>query len=98
MSPFISDRRAGVGTGGCVRSPAGNPMHSVSGPMDMYGRPASLSKTRWDEEYLMSTKDLCSYRDLESIVQRSRRELKNRGADEVPPLCLHRGICLPEGD
>ena len=52
--------------------------------MDTYGRPVSLSKTRWDEKYLLSTRDLCSYRDLESIVRAPVESLKIEGRMRSP--------------
>ena len=52
--------------------------------MDMYGRPVSLSKTEWDDKYLLSTRDLCSYRDLESIVRAPIASLKIEGRMRSP--------------
>ncbi len=72
------------GNRGMCAQPCRKPYHSVSGPMDKYGRPASLSKTKWDEEYIMSTKDLCSYRDLESIVHAPVESLKIEGRMRSP--------------
>ncbi len=81
LSSMIGGRS---GNRGMCAQPCRKPYVSVSGSKDQYGRPVSLSKTRWDEEYVMSTKDLCSYRDLESIVHAPVESLKIEGRMRSP--------------
>ncbi|MCX6698915.1 MAG: U32 family peptidase, partial [Methanomicrobiales archaeon] len=57
------------GNRGVCAQPCRKPYACVRGQVDTYGRPVSLSRAPWKEEYLLSTKDLCSYRDLQSIVR-----------------------------
>ncbi|MEI7433268.1 MAG: U32 family peptidase [Methanomicrobiales archaeon] len=81
LSSMIGGRS---GNRGMCAQPCRKPYACVSGPKDLYGRPGNLSKTRWEEEYLMSTKDLCSYRDLESIVRAPVESLKIEGRMRSP--------------
>jgi len=81
LSSMIGGRS---GNRGMCAQPCRKPYACVSGQMDTYGRPVSLSKTRWHEEYLLSTKDLCSYRDFESIVRAPVESLKIEGRMRSP--------------
>jgi U32 family peptidase len=81
LSSMIGGRS---GNRGMCAQPCRKPYAFVSGQMDMYGRPVSLSKTRWEEDYLLSTKDLCSYRDLDSIVRAPVESLKIEGRMRSP--------------
>jgi U32 family peptidase len=81
LSSMIGGRS---GNRGMCAQPCRKPYACVSGPKDLYGRPGPLSKTRWEEEYLMSTKDLWSYRDLESIVRAPVESLKIEGRMRSP--------------
>ena len=72
------------GNRGMCAQPCRKPYALVSGEMDTYGRPVSLSKTRWNEKYLLSTRDLCSYRDLESIISAPVESLKIEGRMRSP--------------
>ncbi|MEI6292202.1 MAG: U32 family peptidase [Methanomicrobiales archaeon] len=81
LSSMIGGRS---GNRGMCAQPCRKPYALVSGQTDMYGRPVSLSRTRWEEEYLLSTKDLCSYRDLDSIVRAPVESLKIEGRMRSP--------------
>jgi putative protease len=81
LSSMIGGRS---GNRGMCAQPCRKPYTLVNGPVDMYGRPVSLSKTRWDEKYLLSTRDLCTYQDLESIVRAPVESLKIEGRMRSP--------------
>ncbi|MCU0629830.1 MAG: DUF3656 domain-containing protein [Methanoregulaceae archaeon] len=81
LSSMIGGRS---GNRGMCAQPCRKPYAFVCGKMDMYGRPVSLTKTRWEEEYLLSTKDLCSYQGLESIVSAPVESLKIEGRMRSP--------------
>jgi putative protease len=81
LSSMIGGRS---GNRGMCAQPCRKSYACVSGQKDTYGRPVSLSKTRWVEEYLLSTKDLCSYRDLKSIVHTPVECLKIEGRMRSP--------------
>ncbi len=72
------------GNRGMCAQPCRKPYTFVSGQTDTYGRPLSLSSTRSDEEYLLSTKDLCSLWDLESIIRSPVECLKIEGRMRSP--------------
>jgi putative protease len=81
LSSMIGGRS---GNRGMCAQPCRKPYAFVSGQVDLYGRPVSLAKTRWEEEYLLSTKDLCSYQDLKSIVSAPVESLKIEGRMRSP--------------
>ena len=81
LSSMIGGRS---GNRGICAQPCRKPYVCVSGQVDTYGRPVSLSMAPWKEEYLLSTKDLCSYRDLESIVRSPVECVKIEGRMRSP--------------
>lgn len=81
LSSMIGGRS---GNRGMCAQPCRKSYSWVSGPKDTYARPLSLSKTQWKEQYLLSTKDLCGYRDLTSIIKAPVESLKIEGRMRSP--------------
>jgi putative protease len=81
MSSFIGGRS---GNRGLCAQPCRKPYALVSGPMDAYGRPLSLSQVRTKGEYLLSTRDLSLYPVLDRVVGLPVESLKIEGRMRSP--------------
>jgi putative protease len=72
------------GNRGMCAQPCRKPYSFVTGPADPYGRPISLSPVSSRDRYLLSTKDLCSYLNLENIARAPVESLKIEGRMRSP--------------
>ncbi len=67
------------GNRGMCAQPCRKPYVLLKGEMDQYGRPVGLSAQPLREKYLISTRDLCTYKSLDRIVRSSISSLKIEG-------------------
>jgi U32 family peptidase len=81
MSSFIGGRS---GNRGLCAQPCRKPYRLVSGPMDAFGRPLTLSQVSTKGEYLLSTRDLSLYPVLDKVVNLPVESLKIEGRMRSP--------------
>jgi len=67
------------GNRGMCAQPCRKPYVLLRGEKDRYGRPASLAAQPQRERFLISTRDLCVYRHLDTIVRSPVESLKIEG-------------------
>ncbi|MDO9326007.1 MAG: DUF3656 domain-containing protein [Methanoregula sp.] len=72
------------GNRGMCAQPCRKPYAIVTGPVDAYGRPTELHNLPVREQYLLSPKDLCTYRHLPALVASPIASLKIEGRMKSP--------------
>ncbi|MFA6226415.1 MAG: DUF3656 domain-containing protein [Methanoregula sp.] len=72
------------GNRGMCAQPCRKPYTLVTGPIDAYGRPTELRNLPAREQYLLSPKDLCTYRHLPALVASPIASLKIEGRMKSP--------------
>ncbi len=72
------------GNRGMCAQPCRKPYTLVSGPVDTWGRPTELRPLPAREQYLLSPKDLCTYRHLPALVASPIASLKIEGRMKSP--------------
>ncbi|NMB79137.1 MAG: U32 family peptidase [Methanomicrobiales archaeon] len=72
------------GNRGMCAQPCRKPWTLVSGTVDDYGRPAGMREVPGRDRYLLSPKDLCTYRDLPDLLQLPVASLKIEGRMKSP--------------
>ncbi|MEI7857165.1 MAG: U32 family peptidase [Methanomicrobiales archaeon] len=72
------------GNRGMCAQPCRKPYAIVTGPVDAYGRPTELHNLPAREQYLLSPKDLCTYRHLPALVASPIASLKIEGRMKSP--------------
>jgi putative protease len=72
------------GNRGMCAQPCRKPYVLLRGEKDRYGRPTSLAAQPQRERFLISTRDLCVYRNLDRIVRSSVESLKIEGRMKSP--------------
>ncbi|MDO9549721.1 MAG: DUF3656 domain-containing protein [Methanoregula sp.] len=72
------------GNRGMCAQPCRKPYALVTGPVDAYGRPTELHNLPAREQYLLSPKDLCTYRHLPALVASPIASLKIEGRMKSP--------------
>lgn len=72
------------GNRGMCAQPCRKPYTLVQGETDEYGRPAQLADIPLAEKYLLSPKDLCTYRHLPELVRSPVVSLKIEGRMKSP--------------
>jgi putative protease len=72
------------GNRGMCAQPCRKPYHLVCGPYDNYGRPASPDTIIPDDQYLLSTRDLCTYPFIDRIAKSGIESLKIEGRMRSP--------------
>ncbi|OPY38503.1 MAG: Peptidase family U32 [Methanoregula sp. PtaU1.Bin051] len=81
LSSLIGGRS---GNRGMCAQPCRKPYTLVAGTTDDYGRPVNLRDVRQDGDYLISTKDLCTYPRLDRLVHSPIVSLKIEGRMKSP--------------
>lgn len=81
LSSFIGGRS---GNRGMCAQPCRKPYDLILGEKDEYGRPINITKAMIKEKYLLSTRDLAIYEDLERISKSSVHSLKIEGRMRSP--------------
>ncbi|MDP1551894.1 MAG: U32 family peptidase [Methanobacteriaceae archaeon] len=81
LSSFIGGRS---GNRGMCAQPCRKPYSLVSGPKDDYNKPKTLKEIHLNEDYLLSTRDLGHYPNLESLVNSGIKSLKIEGRMRSP--------------
>lgn len=76
LSSFIGGRS---GNRGMCAQPCRKEYELITGKIDQYGRPRETYSVELKEKYLLSTKDLAVYRDLEKISRSNIDSLKIEG-------------------
>ncbi len=72
------------GNRGMCAQPCRKPYELVMGPSDMFGRPSHLEAVPTGGCYLLSTKDIAVYPDLDKVVQLPVESLKIEGRMRTP--------------
>jgi U32 family peptidase len=72
------------GNRGMCAQPCRKPWIPVSGTLDEYGRPGKVSDIPVRDRYLLSPKDLCTYRYLPELVRSPVQSLKIEGRMKSP--------------
>lgn len=72
------------GNRGMCAQPCRKPYALVQGETDAYGRPENLTDVALKEKYLLSPKDLCTYRHLPDLVKSPVASLKIEGRMKSP--------------
>jgi putative protease len=72
------------GNRGMCAQPCRKPWTMVTGTMDEYGRPAQVRDIPARDRFLLSPKDLCTYRHLRELVQSPVASLKIEGRMKSP--------------
>jgi len=72
------------GNRGMCAQPCRKPYTLVTGELDEYGRPVRLHETGMPGQYLLSPKDLCTYRNLAELVHSPVVSLKIEGRMKSP--------------
>jgi len=81
MSSLIGGRS---GNRGACAQPCRKQYKLVKGQMDEHGRPVQLTTTPLKDRYLLSTRDLCLYENLEELVGTGIAALKIEGRMKSP--------------
>ncbi|MGV8175934.1 MAG: DUF3656 domain-containing U32 family peptidase, partial [Methanothrix sp.] len=72
------------GNRGMCAQPCRKPYLLLHGETDLYGRPMGLSAQKIQEQFLISTRDLCVYRHLDEVVRSNVVSLKIEGRMKSP--------------
>ena len=72
------------GNRGMCAQPCRKPYVLLRGKKDEFGRPAGLAAQPLKERFLISTRDLCTYRHLDEIVRSPVKSLKIEGRMKSP--------------
>jgi len=81
LSSMIGGRS---GNRGMCAQPCRKPYTLVKGEPDAYGRPGKLQDIQLPDRYLLSPKDLCTYQNLDRLVQSPVISLKIEGRMKSP--------------
>ena len=81
LSSFIGGRS---GNRGMCAQPCRKPYSLVTGSEDEYKKPKTLKEIHLNEDYLLSTRDLCHYQNLESLVKSGIKSFKIEGRMRSP--------------
>lgn len=76
LSSFIGGRS---GNRGVCAQPCRKAYKLIDGNMDKYGRPMNIRTSKFDDKFLLSTKDLCVYSYLPEVVDSQINSLKIEG-------------------
>ncbi|AXV38060.1 MAG: hypothetical protein CIT01_07560 [Methanobacterium sp. BRmetb2] len=72
------------GNRGMCAQPCRKPYKLINGNMDQYGRPVDICEVHLENDYLLSTRDLALYNNLDVIAQKSIDSIKIEGRMRSP--------------